>query len=210
MKEKLKKMLEDGIISEEQFKALTEEIEPTGDEPTDEVKRLAQSLADKANASLGKENARLKKELEKLKTENLTAEQLKKIEDEEKESLLAEREKKVLLAENKLFAIEELKEIGLDDGSKSSLGLISLVMNEDKDVIKSNIKAMDTIIKAKVKAEVEKVFKNNSSVPGKGSNTSGVVNPYKAETFNLTEQMKLEVENPELAKQLKALAEVKK
>jgi multidrug efflux pump subunit AcrA (membrane-fusion protein) len=34
----------------------------------------------------------------------------------------------------------------------------------------------------------------------------GVVNPYKAETFNLTEALRLEAENPDLAKALKAEA----
>jgi len=34
----------------------------------------------------------------------------------------------------------------------------------------------------------------------------GVVNPYKQETFNLTEAMRLETENPDLAKALKAEA----
>lgn len=218
MEEKLKKMLEDGIITQEQYNELigtdptgTDIDDGTGDnEPSEEVRKLAQSLADKANASLGKENAKLKKEIDKLKKQNLTAEQLKKIEDEEKEALLAERERNVILAENKLYAIAELKEAGLDDGSKSSLDLIDLVMDEDKEAIKSKIKAVNNIIKARVKAEVEKVFKDNSSVPGKASGASGTVNPYAKETFNLTEQMRLEVENPEYAKQLRALAEVKK
>jgi hypothetical protein len=34
----------------------------------------------------------------------------------------------------------------------------------------------------------------------------GVSNPYKAETFNLTEALRLEAENPDLAKALKAEA----
>lgn len=35
---------------------------------------------------------------------------------------------------------------------------------------------------------------------------SSVVNPYKAETFNLTEALRLEAEQPDLARALKAEA----
>lgn len=50
-----------------------------------------------------------------------------------------------------------------------------------------------------------------SGVKGMGSVVSatgipGVVNPYKAESFNLTEALRLEAENPDLAKALKAEA----
>ena len=38
------------------------------------------------------------------------------------------------------------------------------------------------------------------------SGLPGVANPYKKETFNLTEAMRLEAENPDLAKALKAEA----
>lgn len=213
MDEKLKKMLEDGILTQEQYDSLIEnskdgqgndsEMNESND---NDVEKLAKKMADKATAKLGKENARLKSELEKLKKQKLSAEELKAIEDSEKETALAEREKNIILAENKLFAVSELKEIGLDDGSKSSLDLISLVIDEDREAIKANIKAVDAIIKAKVKAEVDKVYKDNSHTPGKASGNGGVTNPYAKSTFNLTEQMKLEIENPELAKQLKALA----
>lgn len=53
-------------------------------------------------------------------------------------------------------------------------------------------------------------FKSSGAV-GMGSGPSasglpGVANPYKKETFNLTEAMRLEAENPDLAKALKAEA----
>lgn len=218
MKDKLKKLLEAGVLTQEQYSELiSEETADNGndqsndsEESAEEVKKLAQSIADKATAGLGKENEKLKKELDKLKKQNLTAEQLKKVEAEEKEALLAERERKVIMAENKLYAIEELKEIGLDDGSKNSLGLIDIVMDENREAIKEKIRTVNSIIKAKVKAEVEKVFKENSNAPGKASGGVGTVNPYAKETFNLTEQMRLEIEKPEYAKQLRALAEAKK
>lgn len=218
MKDKLKKLLEAGVLTQEQYSELISgETADNGDdqsndseEPAEEVKKLAQSIADKATAGLGKENEKLKRELDKLKKQNLTAEQLKKVEAEEKEALLAERERKVIMAENKLYAIEELKEIGLDDGSKNSLGLIDIVMDENREAIKEKIRTVNSIIKAKVKAEVEKVFKENSNAPGKASGGAGTVNPYAKETFNLTEQMRLEIEKPEYAKQLRALAEAKK
>lgn len=177
----------------------------SGGQDYDDIERLVQAKVDKAMADERKKNARLSKELEKMKRDKMTADELKKYDDENREKELAEREHSVMIAENKLYAIEQLKEIGLDDGSKESMGLIDLILSEDREKIKSNIKALDTIIKAKVKSEVEKVFKDNSRVPEKSGSNGYTTNPYAKETFNLTEQMKLEVENPELASKLQSL-----
>lgn len=182
-----------------------EKDDDLSDGQDDDIERLVQAKVDKAMADERKKNAKLSKELEKMKREKLTADELKKYDDEKRESELAEREHSVMVAENKLYAIEQLKEIGLDDGSKESMGLIDLILSEDREKIKSNIKALDTIIKAKVKSEVEKVFKDNSRVPEKSGSNGYTTNPYAKETFNLTEQMKLEVENPELASKLQSL-----
>lgn len=177
----------------------------SGGQDYDDIERLVQAKVDKAMADERKKNARLSKELEKMKRDKMTADELKKYDDENREKELAEREHSVMIAENKLYAIEQLKETGLDDGSKESMGLIDLILNEDREKIKSNIKVLDTIIKAKVKSEVEKVFKDNSRVPEKSGSNGYTTNPYAKETFNLTEQMKLEVENPELASKLQSL-----
>lgn len=171
----------------------------------EEFEKLIQAKIDKYMADEKKKNAALSKELETLKREKLTDEEIKQDNDARRDKELAERERNVLLAENKLYAIEVLKETGLDDGSKSAMDLINIVLDEDRDVIKSNIKALDTVVKARVKAEVEKVFKNNSRTPEKAGNSQYTTNPYAKETFNLTQQMKLEVENPELAKKLQAM-----
>lgn len=179
--------------------------EGTTEPNTDDFERLLKARLDEAMEEERKKNAKLSKELEKMKREKLTADELKKYDDEKRESELAEREHSVMIAENKLYAIEQLKETGLDDGSKESMGLIDLILSEDREKIKSNIKALDTIIKAKVKSEVEKVFKDNSRVPEKSGSNGYTTNPYAKETFNLTEQMKLEVENPELASKLQSL-----
>lgn len=179
--------------------------EGTTEPNTDDFERLLKARLDEAMEEERKKNAKLSKELEKMKHEKLTADELKKYDDEKRESELAEREHSVMVAENKLYAIEQLKETGLDDGSKESMGLIDLILSEDREKIKSNIKALDTIIKAKVKSEVEKVFKDNSRVPEKSGSNGYTTNPYAKETFNLTEQMKLEVENPELASKLQSL-----
>ena len=60
-----------------------------------------------------------------------------------------------------------------------------------------------------VKAEVDKRFKEGGYTPTKGSSLNGGKNPYMKDQFSLTEQMRLMVENPELAKQLEAAAGVK-
>ena len=60
-----------------------------------------------------------------------------------------------------------------------------------------------------VKAEVDKRFKDGGYTPAKGTNLNGGVNPWAEGQKNLTEQMKIEMTNPELAKQLQAAAGVK-
>lgn len=89
MDEKLKKMLEDGILTQEQYDSLMNDGNADGetepDEPSNDVKELAEKLAkqmtDKTTAKMGKELAKVKAELEKQRKQNLSDKELKALED---------------------------------------------------------------------------------------------------------------------------------
>lgn len=139
---------------------------------TDEMKKHIQSEIDKGLAEERKKSASLQKENEKLKKEKMSADELKKYEDEKREKEMADRESAITERENKLFAIEALKEIGLDDGTKQSLELVNLVMATDQDAITENVKALKAVVDRLVTAEVDKTIKANGRVPH-GANVSG-------------------------------------
>ena len=228
--EELQELLKSGVLTQEQFDKLKEnakssdpeptpEPEPTPDpEPTPEpepldlekLDKIIQSRVDKATAKLGKEKADLKKQLERIQRAKLTDDELKQIEIDEREKTIAEREKAITDKENRLYAVKALKEAGLDDGSDTSLKLVDFVMGEDETAINDKIKAFKDLFNEAVNKEVNKRFKQNGYTPAKGgSNLNNGKNPYTKEQWNLTDQMALEINNPELAKQLQQAAGIK-
>ena len=223
--EKLKALLESGAITQEEYDVMAANIanadpakdpEPEKDpEPIDydKLERIIQSKVDQATAKLGKEKADLKKQLDRERKARMTDEELKQLEIEEREKTIAEREKAMQDKENRLYAIKSIKEAGLDDGSDTSLSLVDFVMGEDETEIDSKVQAFKELFKKAVDkavdAEVKKRFKDGGYTPKKSAELNGGVNPFKAETFNLTEQIRIINENPELAAQLQAAAGVK-
>lgn len=219
--EKLKQLLASGAITQEEFDQLSKGLEipedkkeettteqPNQEDQAERIEKLVQSAVDRATNRLGNENKKLREQLDKLKKEMLSEEELKKLEVQEKETALAEREKQLLDKENRFYAIESIKKAGLDDGSTKALNLIDFVMASDQSEIDKKIETFKALVDSFVKAEIDKTFKTNGKTPGKSSDNAGMVNPYKKETFNFTQQMKLETENPELANALRAAARV--
>lgn len=217
--EKLKQMLENGEITQEQYTAMAaalgfEESDPKPDggsepDPEDEhIQRLVQQAVDRATNKLGNDNKALREQLENLKREKLSDEERRKLEEEEREKALLEREAAVKDSENKMYAIKAIKKAGLDDGSETALDILDMVKGADEESTDANIKALKALIDKLVKAEVDKVFKANGRSPENGASGSGGNgdNPYLAESFNFTKQMELENSNPELAKKYKAAA----
>lgn len=212
--EQLKALLDSGAITQEQYDAMVESLglkaEPPAEPPTDpepeDLEKIVQRAVDRATNKLGNDNKKLKEELEKLRKEKLTAEELAKLEAEEQAKDLAEREAAVKAAENKIYAMSAIKKAGLDDGSEAALEILALVNASETEAIDSNVKALKALVDKLVKAKVDETFKKQGRNPERGGGGGGDVNPYAAETFNLTAQMSLERENPELAKQLKAAA----
>ena len=221
-KERLDVLLANGSITKEEYEEMLSKMseatnavqdqEPNENEPKtnefDEGKldKLIQAKVDKITSKLGREKAELQKELEKLKREKLTDEEIKQLEIKEREKTLAEREQALLDRENRLYAIKAIKTAGLDDGSDISLELVDFVMADNEENINSKIKVFGDLVKKFVTAEVNKKFKDSGRTPNGSSGNIGSANPYSKETFNLTQQMKLETENPSLAAQLKQTA----
>jgi hypothetical protein len=223
--EKLQQLLSNGAISQDEFDYLSkgidqpdekdnqkeqssEQTEENPDNQADRIEKLVQSAVDRATNRLGNENKQLREQLEKLKKEKLSDDELKALEILEKETALAEREKQILDKENRYYAIESIKKAGLDDGSTKSLDLIDFVMASDQSEIDKRVDAFKALVNSFVKAEVDKTFKTHGKTPIKSTENNTVNNPYKKETYNFTEQMKLEQNNPELAKALKMAAGV--
>lgn len=214
----LKKLLDEGKITKEQFQTMALAIDPNykddpepdkkkGKEEPD-IEKMIQQAVDRATNKLGNDNKRLREELESIKKEKLTAEERAELEKKQEREQFEQERAEFLREKNKLYAIKAIKAAGLDDGSDMSLELVDFVMANDTKDIDARIKSFGALVKKFVQAEVDKTFKREGRNPekGGGGNTN---NPYAKETFNLTAQMKLEAENPELAKTLQAAAGVK-
>lgn len=219
-REKLQELLDNGSITQEEFDALIQTVKDPDPEPTpdpepnpdpepldyDKLERLLQAKLDKAMAKERKEKAELKRQLERERKARLTDDELKQIEIEEKENALAEREKALKDRENREYAQKALREAGLDDGSETAYLLADFVMGEDETETNEKVKTFKELFDKAVTAAVDKRFKESGYTPKKSNSLNNGVNPYTKEQFSLTEQMRLEVENPELAKQLRSVA----
>lgn len=223
--EQLKALLAEGKITGEQFSAMALAIDPdykdeesapelptegAGDanatEDSIDLEGRIQRAVDRATNKIGNENKTLRRQLDEIKKTKLSAEELAEQDRKEREQELADREKLLQDRENRLYAVKAIKTAGLDDGSDQSLALIDFVMGETEADIEMKVKAFGSLVKRFVKSEVDKTFKDGGKIPERGKGSVGDSNPWKVDTRNITEQMKIEVSNPELAKQLKAAA----
>lgn len=217
----LKKMLEEGKLTKEQFKAMALALDPNyKDEEDDsekdknkdksftveEVEKLIQQAVDRKANQLGNDNKRLKEELENIKKEKLTAEERAELEKKQEREQFERERAEFQMEKNKLYAVKAIKAAGLDDGSDKALELVNFVIGSDEKDIDARVKAFGDLVKKFVAAEVDKTFKDAGRNPGKGGSGGGEKNPYMKETYNLTEQMALEATDPEKAKRLQAAA----
>ena len=212
----LKKMLEEGKITKEQFKAMALALDPDfkdEDEPEEKdekkgglTEKEVQQIVDRATNKLGNENKRLREELEEIKKEKLTAEERAELEKKQEREQFDRERAEFALEKNKLYAIKALKAAGLDDGSDKSLELVNFVLSSEEKEIDSRVKVFGELVKKFVAAEVDKTFKDAGRTPNKGGSGGSEKNPYAKESYNLTEQMALEASDPEKAKRLQAAA----
>ena len=211
--DELKKMLEEGKLTKEQFMSMAlivapdykeDEPEPKKNEP--DLEKLVQQAVDRATNKLGNDNKRLREELERIKKEKLTAEERAELEKQQEREQFERERSEFQLEKNKLFAVKAIKAAGLDDGSDKSLELVNFVLGNDEKEIEARVKVFGELVKKFVASEVDKTFKQNGRTPQKGNNSETENNPYSKEHYNLTEQMKLEATDPEKAKRMQAAA----
>lgn len=220
--DELKKLLDEDKITKEQFMAMAKAIDPnyteeepdpeeepdTDPDPEAEIQKRIQREVDRAKNKLGNENKKLRQQLEALKKSKLTEDEAAELDRQEREEALAEREKALQEKENRLYAIKVIKAAGLDDGSDRALELVDFVIGGTEAEIDAKVKAFGGLVKKFVKAEVDKTFKQHGRNPEQGAG-AGDKNPWAKDSWNITQQMNIELTNPELAKQLKAAAGVK-
>lgn len=227
---KLKELLKNGSISQEEYDEMAKTAEqddppadpskgtpPKDPDPDDDpddpdddleakIAKAVQAAVDRATNKLGNENKLLKDKLEKTRKEKLSAEELKQVEFQEKEAELAQKEQEIREKENRMYAIKALKKAELDDGSEDALDLVEFVLGEDEAAIDLKIKALQKFAQRIIKNTTDGIYKSNGRTPGKGNAGGASDNPWSKESWNFTKQMELEISSPELAKTLKASA----
>ena len=219
MLERLKKLLEEGKITQEEFDDMVKDIPETNTDTETEtetetdtapaldmeaIERLVQSKVDKLMAPERKKNAETEKKYKALQKQLMTADEIKQAELAEREATIAAREKELKDRENREFAQKALREAGLDDGSETAFALADFVVGDDEDETKTKVKTLKDLIDKKVAAEVSKRFKEGGHNPKQGSGAGGTKNPWSKEHWNITEQMRIEATNPEEAAKLMA------
>ncbi len=223
---KLKELLKSGAVTQEEYDEMSKTAEddtkadPTEDSPEDEppendpseddletkIAKAVQSAVDRATNKLGNENKLLKDKLEKTRKEKMTAEELRQVELQEKEDELARQQAEIQMEKNRMHAIKALKKAGLDDGSEETLDLVEFVLGKDEPEIDLKVKALQKFAQRVAKNTTDGIYKANGRTPGKGNAGGGKDNPWIKESWNLTKQMELELNDPELAKTMKASA----
>lgn len=149
------------------------------DSKKDDLDKIVQSRVERLMAEERKKSVAMQKELEKLRKEKLSADELKQLEIDEREKALAAKQKEISEKENRIFAIQAIKDAGLDDGGDTT-ALVDLVvagldagLEEAEDSITDKVKAVKDFIDKKVAAEVDKTFKDNGRNPNGAGNGSG-------------------------------------
>ncbi len=174
--EKLKKMLEDGVIDQKEFDSMVEKLGlKEGSEGKKEEDKLPanwkeelQKAVDRATNKLGNENKSLRKQLEDIKKEKMDDDERKNYELEEKLKLLEEKEKELKLRELKAFASKTIREAGLDDGSETAMELAELLMGEDEDSITAKTKTFKALLDKSIESHVQQRFRDSGRDMGKG------------------------------------------
>lgn len=166
-------------------------------------------ISERLNRAQSKWEKDFKEKLEQAKTEaeklaKMNADQKAEYERKKREEELAAREVEITRRELRAQALEQLAEKGLPKQ------LADILVYTDADSTNTSLEAVEKAFTAAVESGINERLKGNGAPGGgNGSKVTGQVNPWKKETFNLTEQGRILRENPELAKQLKVAAGIK-
>lgn len=190
----------------------TEETQPTDEEiegTEEEIKTFTQEDIDKiVKDRLAREKANHEKEVrEKIAKEredakrlaDLSADEREKAILEQKESDIAERESKLQMKELELDTINRLVEEELPISFKE------FVIKDNAETTNENIKSFKNEWKKAIEVAVNERLKGETPRKSSGG-TTGEINPWDKDTFNLTQQGKILREDPVLAARLQSTA----
>ncbi|MEH7216996.1 DUF4355 domain-containing protein [Bacillus toyonensis] len=174
--------------------------------------RMQQEADKRVTAALKKREEKLRKEMEeKIKQERKEAEELAKLSAEERARVEAERreadlkkKEEALLEKERQFIRKQLEMDTVDVLRERKLPTTfsSFVLGEDAEGTLENIVKFQEEWQQAIEVEVNKRLA--SDVPRVGNKQTGTYNPWKKETFNLTEQARILKENPDLARKLQS------
>ena len=162
----------------------TESTKSSQATPETSIEELIQKAVDRATNKLGNDNKKLREALTKMQKEHLDENQLKALELQEKEADIADREAKLQDKINREFALNAIKEAGLDDGGKDSMKLIDFVVCNTEEETLNRVKAFGELVDRFVKAEVDKTFKTHGRNPN-GTSTATDVNKTVVESIGI-------------------------
>lgn len=137
------------------------------------IEEIIQNAITEATKGLKADNDALKSQVADLMRKGLTPEQIKELDEREKTAAQNKREADITERENRFYALTAIKEAGLDDGGKTALELIDLVMGKDQKEIDAKVKSLGKLIKKMVSTEVEKTFKDHGRSPESGKGADG-------------------------------------
>lgn len=139
--------------------------EPNGNDD-DRIAKIVQSQVDRLMAPERKKNADLQKQIDKLLKEKMSAEEIKKLEDEEREKTLAEREAALTQKTNLIYAQQAVTKAGFGDDLEA---VVDFVMGDSEAKTEERVKAFKTLVDKLVAAQVDKTFKANGRTPQGGA-----------------------------------------
>lgn len=122
--------------------------------------------------------------------------------DIELEKIKAELAK---IQQEKQYETLKSKALSVASDKKIPTSLIPYFIGDDEESTVKNLVAFESVMETYVKTQVDERLKGSYQPPNNNNNFNSK-NPWKKETFNLTEQANILKENPELAKQLIAQA----
>lgn len=205
--DELKRKLEAGEITQEEYEAAVKQMGEGGTgepDPEEERRKAIQAAEDRVRTEYVKKQKALEAELEKLRREKMTEEERQQLEKEEYEKRLREREEALTAREVELHTINTLTAESLP------LGFRDFVKGDSVETTTERIQDFKKLWNAELEKAVKAAFKDAGRNPEKGGSKGGsIVNPWKKETENLTQQAQIYRENPELARQLMAQAGVR-
>lgn len=180
-----------------------------------ELEEQLQRESDKrVSAALKKREEKLRKEMEeRIEQERKDAEQLAKLSAEERARVEAEKRELALKKREEEFAEKERefqrKQLEMDTVEvlrerKLPTRFTKFLVAADAESTLETIVSFQEEWQEAIEAEVNKRLATDT--PLVGTKKAGSYNPWKKDSFNLTEQARILKDNPELAKKLKAQA----